>query len=97
MTTINRTCLPEADNAHTVLAQTPVLPAPALPANDHVPPAPPLNPHLAALLEEHGDLDGAIAALLAGGCRDDMQITRLKKRKLHLRDEIAAVVTFTPP
>ncbi len=38
---------------------------------------------------EHRDLDDAIAALVDGGGRDQMQIARLKKRKLRLRDEIA--------
>jgi len=65
------------------------LPVPALPANDC---GLALDPRLATLLEEHGDLDGAIAALLASGSRDDLQITRLKKRKLQIRDEIAAVI-----
>ena len=32
---------------------------------------------------------GAIAALVDAGGRDQMQIARLKKRKLRLRDEIA--------
>ncbi|WP_164118737.1 DUF465 domain-containing protein [Sphingorhabdus sp. Alg239-R122] len=38
---------------------------------------------------EHRDLDQAIDALRAAGIRDEMQIARLKKRKLKLRDEIA--------
>ncbi len=38
---------------------------------------------------EHRDLDDAIAALVDAGGRDQMQIARLKKRKLRLRDEIA--------
>lgn len=38
---------------------------------------------------EHRDLDGAIDALILGGTGDQMQIARLKKRKLRLRDEIA--------
>lgn len=48
---------------------------------------------IAARLEqlriEHRDLDAAIAALLEGGSTDQMQMARLKKRKLRLRDEIA--------
>ena len=39
--------------------------------------------------EEHRDLDDAIAALAASGLPDQLQIARLKKRKLRLRDEIA--------
>lgn len=38
---------------------------------------------------EHRDLDGAIAALVEAGSGDQMQIARLKKRKLRLRDEMA--------
>ena len=45
---------------------------------------------LAHLTAEHDDLDLAISALLANGSCDDLVITRLKKRKLQLKDEIAA-------
>lgn len=38
---------------------------------------------------EHRDLDSAIAALVEAGSVDQMQIARLKKRKLRLRDEIS--------
>ncbi|WP_174298654.1 YdcH family protein [Sphingomonas bacterium] len=41
-----------------------------------------------ALRVEHRDLDAAIAALGTTGSLDQMQIARLKKRKLRLRDEI---------
>lgn len=44
---------------------------------------------LAALIAEHDDLDIAISVLLETGKRDDLLITRLKKRKLQLKDEIA--------
>ncbi|MEH3036898.1 MAG: DUF465 domain-containing protein [Sphingomonas adhaesiva] len=40
---------------------------------------------------EHRDLDAAIVALAAGGGPDQLQMMRLKKRKLRLRDEIAAL------
>lgn len=40
------------------------------------------------LREEHRDLDSAISALSALGPRDQIQIQRLKKRKLLLRDRI---------
>ena len=39
---------------------------------------------------EHRDLDSAIAALWSLTVPDQQQIARLKKRKLRLRDEIAA-------
>ncbi|MFO1123859.1 MAG: DUF465 domain-containing protein [Methylocystis sp.] len=38
---------------------------------------------------EHHDLESAISALLAVGVADQLQIQRLKKRKLLLRDRIA--------
>jgi hypothetical protein len=40
------------------------------------------------LRQEHRDLDAAIAALQAVGPGDQLQIQRLKKRKLVLRDRI---------
>ena len=38
---------------------------------------------------EHRDLDAAIDALLENTIIDQLQVARLKKRKLRLRDEIA--------
>lgn len=46
---------------------------------------------LELLRVEHRDLDSAIAALIHGGSMDQMQVARLKKRKLRLRDEIATL------
>ncbi|HVI98729.1 MAG TPA: DUF465 domain-containing protein [Sphingomonas sp.] len=40
---------------------------------------------------EHRDLDNAIAALGDAGSADQLQLARLKKRKLRLRDEIARI------
>lgn len=50
-----------------------------------------LNARLGALRIEHRDLDDAIAALGDSGSSDQLQLMRLKKRKLRLRDEIAAL------
>jgi hypothetical protein len=44
---------------------------------------------LAALREAHRDLDAAIDALRSVAHRDQLQLARLKKRKLRLKDEIA--------
>lgn len=44
---------------------------------------------LDVLRTEHRDLDAAINALVTAGTPDQLQIARLKKRKLRLRDEIA--------
>ncbi|GEP04411.1 YdcH family protein [Methylobacterium oxalidis] len=44
---------------------------------------------LARLKEEHRDLDSAIDALERSVAGDQLQIQRLKKRKLTLRDRIS--------
>jgi hypothetical protein len=44
---------------------------------------------LKALRVEHRDLDDAIARLQQGPYVDDLQLRRLKKRKLQLKDFIA--------
>ncbi|GGE00970.1 hypothetical protein GCM10011515_20940 [Tsuneonella deserti] len=46
---------------------------------------------LASLRTEHRDLDAAIDALSGTGSTDQLQIARLKKRKLRLKDQIAMV------
>lgn len=40
------------------------------------------------LQQEHRDLDAAIAALSMMAAHDQLQLARLKKRKLMLKDEI---------
>jgi hypothetical protein len=50
-----------------------------------------LRAKLAELMQEHRDLDAAIAAMADQGVKDQLQITRLKKRKLQLKDQIARV------
>ena len=44
---------------------------------------------LVRLRLEHRDLDAAIEALRAMPAPDQLQVARLKKRKLRLKDEIA--------
>ena len=44
---------------------------------------------LAYLLSEHRDLDDVIARITEGGPFDQLQIRRLKKRKLLLKDQIS--------
>jgi hypothetical protein len=46
---------------------------------------------LARLSEEHRDLDAAITAMTESGVRDQLILTRLKKRKLQLKDQIAQI------
>ena len=50
-----------------------------------------LRKRLTALRIEHRDLDAAIDALSAAGTQDQLQIARLKKRKLRLKDQIAMI------
>lgn len=46
---------------------------------------------LAMLRVEHRDLDVAIAVLMETSTVDQLQLARLKKRKLRLRDEMAMI------
>jgi len=50
-----------------------------------------LRAQLARLQQEHRDLDAAIAALQDSPGSDILQVQRLKKRKLHLRDRITFI------
>lgn len=50
-----------------------------------------LQKRLELLRSEHRDLDAAIGALQEAGAGDQLQIARLKKRKLRLRDQISKI------
>lgn len=50
-----------------------------------------LRAELERLKQEHRDLDSAIEALLAVHGYDRLQVQRLKKRKLQLRDRITTI------
>ena len=50
-----------------------------------------LRAQLARLNQEHRDLDAAIAALQESLGSDIIQVQRLKKRKLQLRDRITYI------
>ncbi|MBL8585619.1 MAG: DUF465 domain-containing protein [Xanthobacteraceae bacterium] len=50
-----------------------------------------LRAQLARLQQEHRDLDAAISALQDAPGSDLLQVQRLKKRKLWLRDRIAFI------
>ena len=49
----------------------------------------PAAARLVQLRQEHRDLDSAIEALRVSPASDQLQLARLKKRKLRLKDEIA--------
>ncbi len=50
-----------------------------------------LQARLVTLRTEHRDLDAAISALAEQSIPDQLQMARLKKRKLRLKDEIAMI------
>lgn len=50
-----------------------------------------MRKRLTALRLEHRDLDAAIDALSTTGTGDQLQIARLKKRKLRLKDQISMI------
>jgi hypothetical protein len=56
-----------------------------------------MRKRLAGLRIEHRDLDAAIAALTAANTQDQLQIARLKKRKLRLKDQISIIEDFLTP
>jgi len=56
-----------------------------------------MRKRLAGLRVEHRDLDAAISALSAADSQDQLQIARLKKRKLRLRDQIALIEDYLTP
>ena len=56
-----------------------------------------MRKRLAALRIEHRDLDAAIAALSATDSQDQLQIARLKKRKLRLKDQIQQIENANIP
>ena len=56
-----------------------------------------MRKRLEALRIEHRDLDAAIDALSGSGATDQLQIARLKKRKLRLKDQISQLEDYLIP
>ncbi len=56
-----------------------------------------MRKRLAALRIEHCDLDASIDALSGAGSQDQLQIARLKKRKLRLKDQIMQIADYLIP
>lgn len=52
---------------------------------------------LERLREEHRDFDAAIEALRDAGQVDQLQLQRLKKRKLHVRDRLTEIEEALTP
>jgi len=56
-----------------------------------------MRKRLEVLRVEHRDLDAAIDALAASGSTDQLQVARLKKRKLKIKDQIAQIEDYLIP
>lgn len=56
-----------------------------------------IRTRLALLRQEHRDLDDAITSMQEGLYINELQITRLKKRKLQLKDVISKLETRLIP
>ena len=56
-----------------------------------------MRKRLDALRLEHRDLDVAIDALSGTGAHDQLQVARLKKRKLRLKDQIQILEDYLIP
>jgi hypothetical protein len=56
-----------------------------------------LRARLATLVQEHRDLDAAIEAMARSGSPDLLALSRLKKRKLQLKDEITEINNLLLP
>jgi len=56
-----------------------------------------MRKRLETLRLEHRDLDAAIDALTGAGALDQIQIARLKKRKLRIKDQVAILEDYLIP
>ena len=56
-----------------------------------------IRQELAQLRQEHSDLDAAIEAMMETGKADHLQVQRLKKRKLILKDRMSALEDMLLP
>jgi hypothetical protein len=56
-----------------------------------------MRKRLDMLKVEHRDLDAAIDALSSAGANDQLQLARLKKRKLKLKDQISMIEDYLIP
>ena len=56
-----------------------------------------MKKRLEVLRIEHRDLDAAIDALTGAGAQDQLQIARLKNRKLRIRDQMAMIEDYLIP
>ena len=56
-----------------------------------------MRKRLEMLRIDHRDLDAAIDALTASGTKDQLQVARLKKRKLKLKDQISMLEDYLIP
>jgi hypothetical protein len=64
--------------------------------NDDEPARDPAH-ELQMLRAEHRELDRQISELIQRGCGDQIELARLKKRKLRLKDQIQIMLDNTVP
>ena len=57
----------------------------------------PMSAELAQLKSEHRALDERIAELVAAGAADQLELARLKKQKLRLKDRIQQIADISTP
>ncbi len=56
-----------------------------------------IREHLTEIMQQHRDLDDAITAMAGAGSFDVLQLQRMKKRKLALKDEIEKYQSILVP
>ncbi len=56
-----------------------------------------LTPPLEELKQQHRRLDSEITALIKSGNGNQIELARLKKQKLHLKDQIQALMDASVP
>lgn len=56
-----------------------------------------ISRRIQGLRQEHGDLEAAIEALQTAPAVDQLQLARIKKRKLRLKDEISQLEDMLIP
>ena len=57
----------------------------------------PIGVELAGLREKHRQLDQEIAAMIEAGVADQLELARLKKQKLRLKDMIEQISDLNTP
>lgn len=89
--------MPLEEQEPTGILQRTSAPRPAMNDSDENTDRQGLEIELARLRQEHRDLDAAIDALERNGICDQLQVQRLKKRKLVIKDKIMGLEDSLTP